>query len=108
MADTITLEQVLLDMADCQGNQGVGHTYSRLTSWRLAIDAAIKQREQDADVCVWSEDEDGNWDTGCGNMFVLTEGTPYDNEMGFCCYCGHKLDQETQENAAMVKESGNG
>lgn len=45
------------------------------------------------DVCVWSEDDKGNWDTGCGNLFVLNDGTPYDNEMGFCCYCGHKIDQ---------------
>ena len=63
-------------------------------------------RVQDAKGCVWSEDEDGNWDTGCGNMFVITEGTPYDNEMGFCCYCGHKLDQVTQPTAA--QESPNG
>jgi hypothetical protein len=39
-------------------------------------------------------------------MFVITEGTPYDNEMGFCCYCGGKLDQVTQADAAMAKESG--
>ena len=56
--------------------------------------------------CVWAEAEDGNWDTGCGYMFVLTEGTPYDNEMGFCCYCGGTIDQVTQE--IVVQENPNG
>lgn len=43
--------------------------------------------------CVWTEDGDGAWDTGCGNLFVLNEGSPSDNEMKFCCYCGGKLEQ---------------
>lgn len=64
----------------------------------------IRQRQEQPSAasmqCIWAEDNDGNWDTGCGNMFVLTEGTPFDNEMGFCCYCGHKLDQVTQQAAA--------
>ena len=102
----MTLKQVRSNMRDAMNSVLKDDTRRMVVDWYNAIDAAIKQREQNVDVCVWSEDEDGNWDTGCGNMFVLTEGTPYDNEMGFCCYCGHKLDQETQENAAMAKESG--
>jgi hypothetical protein len=46
-------------------------------------------------VCVWSEDFEGNWDTGCGNLFVLNEGTPSENGMKHCCYCGGKLEQVT-------------
>lgn len=42
-------------------------------------------------VCVWSEEEDGNWDTGCGGMYSIITGTPEENEMKFCCYCGAKL-----------------
>ena len=41
--------------------------------------------------CAWTEDEDGNWETACGRMFVLVEGTPSDNSMAFCCYCGKSL-----------------
>jgi hypothetical protein len=43
--------------------------------------------------CRWTEDVDGNWDTDCDNRFVLTDGTPGDNKMRFCCYCGRVLKQ---------------
>lgn len=41
--------------------------------------------------CTWTEDEDGNWDTQCDNIFVIIEGTPTENKMKFCCYCGGRL-----------------
>jgi len=41
--------------------------------------------------CDWKEDEDGNWWTECGNGFVLNNGTPADNDMKYCCYCGKRI-----------------
>lgn len=41
--------------------------------------------------CIWHEDSEGNWETDCGNMFVLNEGSPKHNKMKFCCFCGMKL-----------------
>lgn len=41
--------------------------------------------------CEWKEDEDGVWDTSCGNRFVLEAETPSANEMRFCTYCGKTL-----------------
>jgi hypothetical protein len=43
--------------------------------------------------CEWKLDEpDWNaWSTQCGNMFIITDGTPLENEMVFCCYCGEGL-----------------
>ena len=41
--------------------------------------------------CHWKQDEDGNWHTDCKNMFILNDGSPKENNMGFCCYCGGKL-----------------
>lgn len=39
--------------------------------------------------CKWIYDENyDTWETGCGNMFILLEGTPEDNKMIFCPYCG--------------------
>ena len=38
--------------------------------------------------CFWTEDEDGNWETTCGNMFILIDGMPSENDMKYCCYCG--------------------
>lgn len=45
-------------------------------------------------VCLWTEDDNGVWETSCKQMFVLNEGTPEQNHMKFCCYCGTKLKQK--------------
>lgn len=44
-----------------------------------------------ANECIWTEDGDGFWETSCGNTFVVEDGTPYDNKMKFCPYCGGNL-----------------
>lgn len=42
--------------------------------------------------CTWVHDEwEDSWDTTCGEKFQLTEGTPRDNGMKYCCYCGGEL-----------------
>jgi len=41
--------------------------------------------------CHWYEDEDGVWHTDCEKMFVLNTGTPTENKMRYCCYCGKNL-----------------
>jgi hypothetical protein len=43
--------------------------------------------------CTWKEDDDGNWATKCGNLYVTNYGTPRENKMKFCCFCGNKLRQ---------------
>lgn len=44
--------------------------------------------------CVWSEDEDGTWETECGNAFVIEAGSPTENDFRFCTYCGAELVEE--------------
>ena len=44
-------------------------------------------------VCAWTQDDDGVWETGCHNRYEIIEGTPIENRMAFCCFCG-KLLQE--------------
>ena len=47
--------------------------------------------------CEWSEVSDyyggptGLWETTCGECFELYNGTPDDNGMKFCHYCGKEL-----------------
>ena len=41
--------------------------------------------------CHWEHNEEGYWETTCGNAFEVTEGTPLENNMRFCCYCGKRL-----------------
>ena len=54
--------------------------------------------------CPWQEDRDGNWETGCGNIFAFTEGGPTENRMKFCPYCGRRL----EEFRACVDDAGRG
>lgn len=41
--------------------------------------------------CTWKEDEEGVWNTACGEAFDLTCDTPKEHGMNFCCFCGKKL-----------------
>lgn len=42
--------------------------------------------------CRWDYDEDMDaHETECGHAFTLIEGTPSENDMRFCPYCGGEL-----------------
>lgn len=42
--------------------------------------------------CTWTKWPDvDTWDTQCGDAFVFIDGTPTENSMKFCCYCGKPL-----------------
>lgn len=42
--------------------------------------------------CRWVQDEwEGSWNTSCGHSFSIIDGTPTDNDMKFCCYCGGSI-----------------
>jgi hypothetical protein len=45
--------------------------------------------------CKWEKDnlDYDQYKTSCGNMFVFFEGSPEDNKMKFCPYCGKEIDQ---------------
>ena len=59
-----------------------------------------------SDKCSWAQSEDwdnpGDYYTSCGDAFSLNEGTPDENDMKFCCFCGKELIQilteEEEEN----------
>ena len=55
--------------------------------------AALMEREMvsNTNKCVWSEDSDGTWQTSCEQAFCLNDGSPSDNDMKYCCYCGKAL-----------------
>lgn len=41
--------------------------------------------------CHWAENEHGNWFTGCDRAFSVDYGSPHDNAMMFCPFCGGRL-----------------
>ena len=45
--------------------------------------------------CRWVQDGVGedHWDTSCKKRFTLNEGSPGDNKMAWCCYCGRPLEE---------------
>lgn len=47
-------------------------------------------------ICTWTEDGD-MWETTCGNAFSINDGTPKDNDMKFCCFCGKTLEEDRYE-----------
>jgi len=51
--------------------------------------------------CTWTESGDCyGYDTDCGDTFALNEGTPSNNGMKFCCYCGKPLEEKLYEEEA--------
>ena len=46
-------------------------------------------------ICHWTqEDYDSDtWNTTCGRLFSLIEGTPQDNDIRFCCFCSYPVMQ---------------
>lgn len=64
------------------------------------LEHATKELEAlGAETCTWSQDdwEGDAWVTGCRNDFHIIEGTPEDNRMAFCCFCGGPLRQVPYE-----------
>ena len=41
--------------------------------------------------CEWKRDNDGIWNTGCGEMFEFTHDGPGENKARFCQYCGNQI-----------------
>lgn len=62
-----------------------------------ALKAALAQEQAAPDTCTWHQDGDsdsGVYATSCRHYFSLEDGTPEDNKMQWCCYCGKQLAQE--------------
>ena len=49
--------------------------------------------------CDWTIDDDGVYATECGHAFALDSGTPLENGMKFCAYCGGILQEGFHEPA---------
>jgi hypothetical protein len=62
-------------------------------SWRNQerLWKALGKEKQPELNCRWIEDEEGNWNTQCGQKFTWTVGTPSDNGARWCLYCGKAL-----------------
>ena len=52
--------------------------------------------QESKSICVWSQDSEDSdiWLTGCGEAFTFNEGTPEENGVNYCVFCGHQVEQE--------------
>jgi len=44
--------------------------------------------------CCWKENKYGSWYTDCGHIFEIANGTPTENSMKYCPYCGGELQEK--------------
>ena len=75
------------DELDCSEMYNALFPLSKVDSVRLFPKEIEVKKE-----CEWEYDkETDSYDTDCENKFSIIEGTPKDNEMIFCPYCGAKI-----------------
>lgn len=81
------------------------YIHANPTHWRPLPEppesaAAPAQADRDAPVdspepeqCRWFQDgtDSDTWQTGCGSYFMINDGTPSENNMAHCAYCGRHL-----------------
>jgi hypothetical protein len=61
------------------------------------VEYALRTVLAEPETCTWQQDGDsdsGLYATSCRHYFNLEDGTPEDNKLAWCCYCGKKLAQE--------------
>jgi hypothetical protein len=54
-------------------------------------------REEKSQPCRWTQEDDSEsdtWSTSCGQYYVINDGTPRENDMKFCSFCGKPLIEE--------------
>ena len=42
--------------------------------------------------CRWTDDGDGNWSTGCGELWSFIDGGPKENGVRHCLLCGKRVE----------------
>jgi hypothetical protein len=77
---------------NCLFNKGC-HKHKLMNCVGFSSWKPIKKEKPDSKVkiCLWQEDDDGNWETGCQEMFIFIEGGVKENGMIYCPYCGKKI-----------------
>lgn len=46
---------------------------------------------EQAPYCGWRDDGENNFETQCGNVFSLFDGTPGENNFNYCAGCAFKI-----------------
>ncbi len=70
-------------------------SFTKAVRWaeRAMLQAAPAEPQP---TCVWHQDGDetsDTWATQCGKYFSLNDGSPSENHMNYCHYCGKPLEE---------------
>jgi len=57
----------------------------------MPFDPRSYDDRQMAEKCRWTVDDEGVWDTGCGEKYEFFTDGPVENQQRFCGYCGRRL-----------------
>jgi hypothetical protein len=91
----MTTEKLIQFMYSIQNQMIADYAPRYRTQYMKVTDEVIaileKVRFHNITACGWGEEEFGNWETDCGKCWQLTDGTPEENEMKFCPFCGLEL-----------------
>lgn len=66
------------------------------TEQELIEGIAATLRSRPVGECAWTFDPDGYWKTSCGDQFQISDGTPAENNMRFCHYCGLRITEKSK------------
>jgi hypothetical protein len=56
-------------------------------------------------VCEWKQEEyEDCWESSCGETWIIDEGTPVENGMNYCAFCGHPLKQQLRKQIDLSEE----
>jgi len=89
MVDLRQAAQQALEALEQCGLDDSRRSYEKESAAKAALCAALAQ----PDKCEWAQEDESSdaWDTGCGRTFLINDGTPPENGMRYCCFCGKTL-----------------
>jgi hypothetical protein len=66
-----------------------------VSGWELTEKGRIEYCLNCSQSCLWSRADDDTdcWETSCDQAFSIIDGTPAENSMKFCTFCGKPVEE---------------
>ena len=75
----------------CHGTVRLNSPNNESATRFYICDVCEKACDAIANDCGWADNEDGAWETSCGEIFEFTNRGPHQNRFTFCPFCGLKI-----------------
>lgn len=87
MAERAEVRRLIAEIVSCADDVDGGKRDARGFARKLV--ATVRAERQQP--CVWNEDEDGTWESTCGEYWQFIEGGPVHNGVRYCHGCGRAV-----------------